>query len=264
MSKFDAKEFAHEIALKSKVSLQELLVQKVREILSSKGIVVDDLKERLSEKDYVSEIVNGNGYTIEDVVNEIAQSTSSTEELSDLDIRSNALDEISEWFKTETERALEEKRETCLSWILDQHFGNFYENSSAVDAITAKFDKAYSRFVTNESYELADLEFDRQSDFITNYESDHELTSKNDVKEIVDALKKEYGDVSKYVQADELVYNFDDESFVLSTRNELKSFLNGIINMEVKKEIAKSGFNAEEMNVKSTQATTFQKSASVS
>ena len=139
-----------------------------------------------------------------------------------------------------------------MSWILNQHFGNFYENSSAVDAITAKFDKAYSRFVTNESYELADLEFDRQSDFITNYESDHELTSKDDVKEIVDALKKEYGDVSKYVQADELVYNFDDESFALSTRNELKSFLNGIINMEVKKEIAKLGFNAEEMNVKST------------
>lgn len=252
MSKFDDKEFAHEIVLKSKVSLQELLVQKVKGILSSKGIVVDDLKERLSEKDYVSEIVNGNGYTIEDIANEIAQSTSSTEELSDLDIRSNALDEFSEWFKTETERALEGKRETCLSWILNQHFGNFYENSSAVDAITAKFDKAYSRFVTNESYELADLEFDRQSDFITNYESDHELTSKDDVKEIVDALKKEYGDVAKYVQADELVYNFDDESFVLSTRNELKSFLNGIINMEVKKEIAKSGFNAEEMNVKST------------
>lgn len=252
MSKFDAKEFAHEIALKSKVSLQELLVQKVKEILSSKGIVVEDLKEHLSEKDYVAEIINGNGYSIEDIANEIAQSTSSTEELSDIDVRSNALDEFSEWFKTETERALEEKRETCLSWILDQHFGNFYENSSAVDAITAKFDKAYSRFVTNESYELADLEFDRQSDFITNYESDHELTSKDDVKEIVDALKKEYGDVSKYVQADELVYNFDDESFALSTRNELKSFLNGIINMEVKKEIAKSGFNAEEMNVKST------------
>lgn len=252
MSKFDDKEFAHEIALKSKVSLQELLVQKVKEILSSKGIVVDDLKERLSEKDYVSEIVNGNGYTIEDVVNEIAQSTSSTEELSDLDIRSNALDEFSEWFKTETERALEGKRETCLSWILNQHFGNFYENSSAVDAITAKFDKAYSRFVTNESYELADLEFDHQSDFVTEYKADHELTSKDDVKEIVDALKKEYGDVSKYVQADELVYNFDDESFALSTRNELKSFLNGIINMEVKKEITKSGFNAEEMNVKST------------
>ena len=252
MSKFDAKEFAHEIVLKSKVSLQELLVQKVKEILSSKGIVVEDLKERLSEKDYVAEIINGNEYSIEDIANEIAQSTSSTEELSDIDVRSNALDEFSEWFKTETERALEEKRETCLSWILDQHFGNFYENSSAVDAITAKFDKAYSRFVTNESYELADLEFDRQSDFITNYESDHELTSKDDVKEIVDALKKEYGDVSKYVQADELVYNFDDESFALSTRNELKSFLNGIINMEVKKEIAKSGFNAEEMNVKST------------
>lgn len=251
-SKFDAKEFAHEIALKSKVSLQELLVQKVKEILSSKGIVVDDLKERLSEKDYVAEIINGNGYSIEDIANEIAQSTSSTEELSDIDVRSNALDEISEWFKNETEQALEEKRETCLSWILNQHFGNFYENSSAVDAITAKFDKAYSRFVTNESYELADLEFDRQSDFITNYESDHELTSKDDVKKIVDALKKEYGDVSKYVQADELVYNFDDESFALSTRNELKSFLNGIINMEVKKEIAKSGFNAEEMNVKST------------
>lgn len=252
MSKFDAKEFAHEIALKSKVSLQELLVQKVKEILSSKGIVVEDLKERLSEKDYVAEIINGNGYSIEDIANEIAQSTSSTEELSDIDVRSNALDEFSEWFKTETERALEGKRETCLSWILDQHFGNFYENSSAVDAITAKFDKAYSRFVTNESYELADLEFDRQSDFITNYESDHELTGKDDVKEIVDALKKECGDVSKYVQADELVYNFDDESFALSTRNELKSFLNGIINMEVKKEIAKSGFNAEEMNVKST------------
>ena len=251
-SKFDAKEFAHEIALKSKASLQELLVQKVKEILSSKGIVVDDLKERLSEKDYVAEIIGENGYSIEDIANEIAQSTSSTEELSDLDIRSNALDEFSEWFKTETERALEGKRETCLSWILNQHFGNFYENSSAVDAITAKFDKAYSRFVTNESYELADLEFDRQSDFITNYESDHELTSKDDVKEIVDALKKEYGDVSKYVQADELVYNFDDESFALSTRNELKSFLNGIINMEVKKEIAKLGFNAEEMNVKST------------
>lgn len=251
-SKFDAKEFAHEIALKSKVSLQELLVQKVKEILSSKGIVVEDLKEHLSEKDYVAEIINGNGYSIEDIANEIAQSTSSTEELSDIDVRSNALDEFSEWFKTETERALEGKRETCLSWILDQHFGNFYENSSAVDAITAKFDKAYSRFVTNESYELADLEFDRQSDFITNYESDHELTGKDDVKEIVDALKKEYGDVSKYVQADELVYNFDDESFALSTRNELKSFLNGIINMEVKKEIAKSGFNAEEMNVKST------------
>ena len=252
MSKFDDKEFAHEIVLKSKVSLQELLVQKVKGILSSKGIVVDDLKERLSEKDYVSEIVNGNGYTIEDVANEIIQSNSTEEELSDIDVRSNALDEFSEWFKTETERALEGKRETCLSWILNQHFGNFYENSSAVDAITAKFDKAYSRFVTNESYELADLEFDRQSDFITNYESDHELTSKDDVKEIVDALKKEYGDVSKYVQADELVYNFDDESFALSTRNELKSFLNGIINMEVKKEIAKLGFNAEEMNVKST------------
>lgn len=251
MSKFDAKEFAHEIVLKSKASLQELLVRKVREILSSKGIVVEDLKERLSEKDYVSEIINGNGYMIEDVANEIIQSNSTEEKLSDIDVRSNALDEISEWFKTETEEALEEERETCLSRVLDQYFGNFRENSSAVDAITAKFDKAYSRFVTSESYAIADCEFDHQSDFITNYESDHELTSKDDVKEIVDALKKEYGNIANYVQADEYVFNFDDESFALSARSELKSFLNGIINMEVKKEIAKLGFSAEELNVKS-------------
>lgn len=251
MTKFDDKEFAHEIVLESKASLQELLVQKVREILSSKGIVVEDLKERLSEKDYVSEIINGNGYMIEDVANEIIQSNSTEEELSDIDIRSNALDEISEWLKDEVEQALNDKRQKCLTWVLSQHFGNFCENSSAVDAITEKFNKAYSRFATAESYEVADAEFDHQSDFIANYETGYELTSKDDVKEIVDTLKKEYGDVAKHFRVDEAIYDFDDESFALNVRSELKSFLNGIINMEVKKEIAKLGFSAEELNVKS-------------
>ena len=251
MSKFDDKEFAHEIVLQSKANLQELLVRKVKEILSSKGIVVDDLKERLSEKDYVSEIVNGNGYTIEDIANEIIQLNSTKDKLLDIDVRSNALDEISEWLKNEVEQALNDRRQKCLAWVLDQYFGNFCENSSAVDAITAKFNKAYARFATAESYEVADAEFDHQSDFVTEYKADHELASKDDVKEIVDALKEEYGDVAKHFQIDESIYDFDGENFALNVRNELKSFLNGIINMEVKKEISKLGFNAEELNVKS-------------